>query len=119
MNKEFITVPELRALCEKLNLPSNGIKHELIKRLNEFDPTVAYSTSCRCDSQSTTSIIQTADQSTQTMPTTAAVTVITTTTRKFWKALILFGVIVGILALAMQLFPTNEKIEVPIKRSWF
>lgn len=105
---------------EALGLLTDGLKTELMERISDFVSQPA-EVSRIAIFRSKVLPIQTSDQSVQV---TSVEPILNTETQiKSWKfKLILFVVIVGFiggcLAIAQFLF-CGEKIEIPVRRSWF
>lgn len=127
--KSYLTVSELQQLCEKLNLSSNGFKHELIERIQTFASSADLRVStCHARIPLTT----TSDQSTQTVfePTVSPSDQCTQTVHEsslsqsflsfnYWvpKLAMLFGFFGGCFSLLQMFFTETENI--PVTRSWF
>lgn len=113
-SKNYLTVWELQQLCDKLNLPSDGLKGELIGRIQKFvtmdDSRV---TICRARIPS----VPTVDRSTETVDEPSMMQSVFSFS--FWcpKIVMLFGFFGGCFAL-FQLFLTETE-NIPVRRSWF
>lgn len=127
VSKNFLTVRELQEICEKMNLSTDGVKHELIERLVNS----ARNVSSESNSQSSSSSImpeltlQKMDQATQTAD--------ESTTKilndKFWfqnirngaflKVFFAIAFSVGCYALFHLFIKIEKKIEITVKRPWF
>lgn len=108
MGKDFLTVPELQDLCEKLNLSPEGLKRDLIGRVINFAP----------------NSVGTVHQSTQTdeMLNTAPMKSATSYFNdRILKWIFGFGFTVAVGAMMLMMFfnGSDEIIEVTVQRPWF
>lgn len=125
--KNYFTVAELQEIWEALGLLTDGFKPELMERILNFvsmkastDLTISQPADVSRISVFRSRVLsnQTSDKSIQVEPISD-----TGTQSKSWKfVLSLFVTIVGFvggcLAIAQFLF-VDDKIEIPIRRSWF
>lgn len=109
-NKNYLTVPELKEICRKLNLSCDGSKWELVE-------TIVNSTgnqeneSSQSDTETTTTPKLNKSTQTTTMGNQP-------TTTKSWIIFFTIAVIV-IACIFYQFFVMERKIEVVIKHPWF
>lgn len=116
MKKTFLIVDELQDVCKKLNLETNGLKHELIERI--INCTSSDSPSTSLDSPSTSSsIVARISQGTQTDESPIDGLNKSYNGKKIsFKVLLFVVLLIGIFFTLFQLFMNKE---IPKKRSFF
>lgn len=115
--KNFLTVEELKNICEKMNLPTDGLKSELIERILNFEPLTSSSST---KPNYTTHGTQTSNEILVSKFNGHRTTGTNVWNPSFiWKVLIFIGFFGSCLALAQFFFTGYENIEIPVKKSFF
>lgn len=132
-SKNYLTVLELQQICEKLGLPADGLKHELIERISNFVAVESPRHDNSAGSQSDISRIvfsrlklaplghseQTSRESSLNWGRSIR---FDTIFQKFGSVLQMVALAIGFFGgcvVLSHLFVDVEKISIPVRHSWF
>ena len=124
--KEYFVLSELQQHCEKLQLPSDGLKKDLIQRIIKFKPKpneqVPASDDSSCASSSSSSKSTSSSSSTSKLISDQATQTESKSVLNYGvilKVLILFVLILIFAFVFKKIFFEEKKIEIVVKSSWF